>query len=222
MGAAFSRSFVAAAAVALVASGTALAAVLGVSSESLTNWTSASGVPVSTCTLTASADSYVNQDTLSQGTNYGAATTVQVESSRALLVDTNKRGFVKFDVASCSIPSGAYVSLATLSVFLSTAPSLSRTWNIDRVTGSWTESGITWSNQPPATGSTSVTTGTTANVTLQAPVTSDVAGFVSGSATNNGWRFSDSLEGSVSVQNGQFNPREAASNPPTLVIRYYP
>lgn len=220
-----SRAVVCAAVTALVAAGAALAATLGVVSERLTSWSAASTVPVSTCTLTASGDSYVNQETLSQGTNYGSATSVQVESSQTLaLLATNKRGFVRFNLSSCSIPAAASVRSAKLRVFLFSAPSASRTWNVSRVTGSWTEAGITWSNQPAATASTTVTTGTTSNVTLEATVTSDVSAFVSGSATDHGWRFSDATESSSTAQTGQFRSREhgTASERPTLVVTYYP
>jgi hypothetical protein len=200
--------------------------LLGVASSNLTTSTLVAAVPINTCAVTASADSYVDQASLQQGSNFGGATALQVESSRTLvtLLPTNKRSFVKFDLSSCSIPAAAAVQSARLSVFLSSAPAASRTWNVDRVTAGWTEGGITWSNQPATTGSTSITTGTTSNVTLQATVTSDVQGFVSGSLTNNGWRFSDSAETGSPTQNGQFRSREfgTASQRPTLVVDYYP
>jgi hypothetical protein len=152
-------------------------------------------------------------------------TALQVESSQSLgLISTNKRSFVRFDLSSCSIPSVAVVTSATFSIFLSTAPTQSRTWNISRVTAAWTENGITWSNQPGATTSTSITTGTSASVWLQATVTSDVQSFVSGSLANNGWRLSDSVENSSTVRNGQFRSREfgTVGQRPQLVVNYYP
>ena len=209
----------------LLGSGAAAAASLGITSTKLTTFTVVAPVPVSTCSLTASADSYVDQATLQQGANFGGVTSLQVESSQSLaLISTNKRSFVRFDLASCSIPAAAAVQSATLSVFLSTAPNQSRTWNINRVTAAWTEGAITWSNQPASTSSTSVTTGTTPNVTLQATVTSNVQSFVSGSLTNNGWQLSDSVEDSSTVRNGQIRSREIGnpSQRPTLVINYYP
>ncbi len=207
----------------LLGSGVEVAASFGITSNNLTTFTIVAAVPITTCTLTPSADSYVDQATFQQNTNFGGVTPVQVESSQTL-VPTNKRSFVKFDLASCSIPVAAAVQSATLSVFLSSAPNQNRTWNINRVTAAWTESVITWSNQPASTGSTSVTTGTTSNVTLQATVTSNVQSFVSGSLTNNGWRFSDSVEDSSTARNGQFRSREfgTVSQRPTLVVNYYP
>jgi hypothetical protein len=209
----------------VLGSGVALAASLAITSTNLTTSTILAAVPISTCTLTSSADSYVDQATLQQGSNFGGATALQVESSQTLaLIPTNKRSFVKFDLSSCSIPAVAAVQSATLSVYLSTAPNQNRTWNINRVTAAWTEGAITWSNQPASTSSTSVTTGTTSNVTLQATVTSDVQSFVSGSQTNNGWRYSDSVENSSTARNGQVRSREFgnAAQRPTLVVNYYP
>lgn len=207
----------------LLGSGVGIAASFGITSTNLTTFTIVAAVPISTCTLTPSADSYVDQATLQQNTNFGGVTPVQVESSRTL-VNTNKRSFVTFDLASCSIPSVAVVQSATLSVFLSSAPTQNRTWNINLVTAAWTENVITWSNQPASTSSTSVATGTTSNVTLQATVTANVQSFVSGSLTNNGWRFSDSVENSSTVRNGQFRSREfgTVAERPTLVVDYYP
>jgi hypothetical protein len=208
----------------LLGGGVGLAASLGITSSRLTTSTMLATVPISTCTLEPSADSYVDQATLQQGSNFGGVTTLQVESSQIVAVPTNKRSFVKFDLSSCSIPAAAAVQSATFSIFLSTAPNQSRTWNIDRVTASWTETGITWSNQPGATNSTSITTGTTSNVTLQASVTSNVQSFVSGSLANNGWRLIDSVESSSTVRNGQFRSREfgTVAQRPQLVINYYP
>ena len=209
----------------LLGSGVGIAASLALTSTNLTTFTVVGAVPLSTCTLTSSADSYVDQAALQQNTNFGGITPVQVESSQTIgLISTNKRSFVTFNLASCSIPAAAAVQSATLSVFLSQAPNQNRTWNINRVTTAWTENVITWSNQPASTGSTSVTTGTTSNVTLQATVTANVQSFVSGSLTNNGWRFSDSVEDSATVRNGQFRSREfgTVAQRPTLVVNYYP
>ena len=214
-----------AASVLLLCGGVALAASLGITSSRLTTSTILSAVPVTTCTIEPSADSYVDQASLQQGSNFGGVTALQVESSQTLgLISTNKRSFVRFDLSSCSIPSVAVVTSATFSIFLSTAPTQTRTWNISRVTAAWTENGITWSNQPGATTSTSITTGTSASVWLQATVTSDVQSFVSGSLANNGWRLSDSVETSSTVRNGQFRSREfgTVGQRPQLVVNYYP
>ena len=177
-----------------------------------------------TCTLTPSADTYAAQD---DGSQFGSATSLHVQSYETVFLvlptPRNRRSFVKFDLSSCSIPAAAEVVSATLSVFLSSAPNQNRTWNIARITGSWVEDNVDWPG-PAATVSTSLTTGTTSNVTLSADVTSNVASFVSGSQPNHGWLFSDSSEDSSNQRNGQFRSREHAtvSQRPTLVIAYHP
>jgi hypothetical protein len=213
--------------VAVVATSVGFAAALAITPNSLTVHTAASNVPVSTCTLTSSADSHVEED---DNSNFGSATALDVRSYQTtvlvLTTTRNRRAFVKFDLSSCSIPTNAAVRTATLSIFLSAAPNQNRTWNIRRVTGSWTETGVTWSNQPATavTNSATVATGTTSNVTLQANVLTDVAAFVAGTQTNNGWRFSDSVENSSTERLGQFRSREhgTASQRPSLVVTYYP
>jgi hypothetical protein len=219
--------FVVAVLVAVVATGVGFAAALAITPKSLTVHTAASAVPISMCTLTSSADSYVAED---DDSNFGSATAVHVRSYQTVLIviptNRNRRGFVRFDVASCAIPAAAAVKSATLSIFLNSAPNQNRTWNVHRVTGSWTESGVTWSNQPATavTASATIATGTTSNVTRQANVLADVASFVSGSQTNNGWRFADLVENSSTERLGQFRSREHAttSQRPQLEITYYP
>jgi hypothetical protein len=213
--------------VAVVATGVGFAAALAITPKSLTVHTAASNVPISTCTRTPAADSYVHVG--SGGSNFGTATTLHVRSAvtLALLAD-DKRSFVRFDLSACAIPANARVETATLSMFMSTAPSASRTYDLHRATASWGETTVTWNNQPAvaalATGS--VETGTTANVTRSWNVLADVRTFVDGTVTNNGWRIKDQVEGGLlgNSYEGRFNSREhgTASQRPTLVITYYP
>ncbi len=213
--------------VAVVATGVGFAAALAITPKSLTVHTAASTVPVSTCTLTASADSYVHVG--SGGTNFGTATTLDVRSAVTLgLLPDDKRSFVRFNLSSCAIPTNARVDAATLTMFMSTAPSESRTYDLHRVTASWGETSVTWNNQPAvatlATGS--IATGTTANVTRAWNVVSDVRTFVDGTVANNGWRIKDQVEGGLlgNAYEGRFSSREQATTTqrPTLAITYYP
>lgn len=199
--------------------GVAAAAALGVTSEKLTVETYTGGIPPTTCTLSAAtADSYVNQAAVNA--NFGTATTLDVRSFSA-----NRRTFVRFDLAPCSIPASSLITAASLRLFLYSAPAASRTYEARRVMGSWTETGITWSNQPSAssTVTSSVATGTTSNVTLAWTVTADVQAFVDGTS-NFGWRVSDQTEGSSPARLGRFRSDEygTASQRPVLDIAYYP
>jgi hypothetical protein len=204
----------------LLGGGVGFAASLALTPKNLTVFTSASSVPISSCTLTANADTYADGAVLNQGANFGTATTLHVRS------DTlgNKRSFVGFNVSSC-IPSGARIKTATLSLYLSTAPGASRTFQARRVTASWGETTLTWNNQPTVAGSAtdSVSTGTTNNVTRSWNVLADVQAFADGTA-NNGWRIADATEGALGAQQGQFSSREhgTASQRPSLAMTYYP
>jgi hypothetical protein len=204
----------------LLGGGVALGASLGITSSKLTTSTLVATVPLSTCTLTASADTYADGSLLSQGSNFGTQTSMTVRSSP---LGGNARSFVNFALASCGIPAAARVTAATLRLFLATAPAASRTYELFRVSAAWGETSLTWSNQPGVgSASGSVSTGTTNGVTLSWNVLTDVRSFVSGSATNNGWRVSDSAEGSLVARTGILNTRESASNSPVLDITYYP
>jgi hypothetical protein len=219
-------SIVALLAVCTLAGGSfAFASSLGVTSSDVTVDTVGTTVPISTCTLTASADTYADQALLIS--NFGGAATMQVESSQTLaLVATNKRGFVRFDLSSCAIPAVANVLSGTLKLFLSGAPSASSTYEVFRTTANWGETTLTWNTQPAVAGAASVltTTGTTSAVTLSWNVVGDVRSFVSGSVANNGWRVNDQTESSATARTGTFATREAgtAAQRPTLVITYYP
>jgi hypothetical protein len=219
------RLLVLAAAGAALGSGAAFAASIGVTSADLTTYTVATTVPISSCTVTSTADTYADQATLSAGSNFGTNTTMQVQSSQTLGLGTNRRSFARFDLSSCSIPSSAQVVSAALQLYLSTAPSASRTYNASRITASWGETTLTWNNQPGVAAATSsVATGTTSGITLSWDVASDVQSFVSGSTTNNGWRISDAPESSTTTRTGTFATRESgtSSQRPSLAITYYP
>jgi hypothetical protein len=201
---------------ALAATGAAVAASLGVSSTGLTTYSAAASIPASSCTLTAVADSYVDEN--SPLTDNGALTTMNVQSRNL----RNQRSFVRFDVASC-VPANASVVSATLGLYLATAPAASRTYNAQRASAAWTES-VNWLSQPGVTGTAvGVATGTTNGVTLSWDVTSHVQLYADGTA-NNGWRIADSAEGANPARQGIFRTREwtTAAQQPSLSIGYYP
>ena len=209
---------------ALVVVAGAAAAALVVTSTKLTSVTHVVSSPV-TCTLTNSptktaADAYVDETLASS--NFGSAATLDVKASLLLL---RRYAFIRFDLSSCSIPAGANVQSATLSLVLVGAPTSSRTYTLARVTAAWTESGINWNNQPAvdATPSLTFAVGTTGNVTYNLSVARDVQDFLSGAVTNNGWRIVDfdSISGTLSFA-GQFGSSEngTTANRPQLRITY--
>jgi hypothetical protein len=211
----------AAGAAGLAGAGVAVAAALGVSSARLTVHTYASSIPATSCTLNAAdADSYVQQQM--PWSNFGTAATMHVRSASG---SGNRRSFVQLGLGPCSLPTNALIVTASLKLFMHAAPAVSRTYAAHRVTASWTETGITWTNQPVVAGSATATvaTGTTSNVTLTLNVTSDVQAFVDGTS-NHGWRIADTVENSSTARIAQFRTAEhgTASQRPILEVSYYP
>lgn len=196
----------------------AQAASLGITSEDLTAATRIYGAPV-TCTLTAVADSYV--DALLATTNFGTGLSLNVNPSAV----STDRTLVRFDLATCSpaIPADAIVQSAQLRLTVASLVLASRTIDLRRVTSAWTEAGVTWNTQPTVAGTVSasvgVTAGQTAGTIISWTATSDVQAFVTGAASNLGFRLGDSSEGGLGVILS-FSSREAASGRPQLVITY--
>ncbi|MDX6438686.1 MAG: Disaggregatase related repeat [Gaiellaceae bacterium] len=207
-------------AAALGAGVVAKAATLTTAPARLTARTVTATVPITTCTLAPAADTYA--DGSAPLTAFGTATALHVRT----LLGLNKRSFLRFDVASCSIPTAARLKTGALGLVLTTAPASSRTYDVHRVTASWTEATLTSVAQPAtaAAATSSVATGTTVGVTLTTNVMADVSAFVTGTVTNEGWRLIDRTEDGLASVESQFGSREHSTpnQRPSLVITYYP
>ena len=195
------------------------------------------------CTLRSSADSYVadsydgnlNDDVWPFTINY-----LRVDSSGNLLWwDDNERTLLSFNLSGvCSetgeaIPSGSSVSGASLDLYMYDAQGNSTRWyDAHRITGSWTETGVKWSNQPAIAGAAtaSLQPGASTGVWLSWDVTSDVSGFLGGTYTNYGWLMRDRAEDNASNVYGAFCRREggpgscetsgSGDTRPRLVVTY--
>jgi len=196
-----------------------------------------------TCTLSGTTgtsaselDSYVDGNTPTS--NYGGATTMNSESRN----NRDRRSYLSFDLTTCApnVPSSATVTSATLRLWVTAMPAAAcRTEDVFAVTSAWTESAITWNNQPfgtainnPASGTRtdSVTVGggggcMIGSVGQYVPwnVTANVANFVSGSASNFGWMIRDDVEGATgSGFTVTFSTSDAGSTPqaPQLIVTY--
>jgi hypothetical protein len=218
------RSVVVASAAALVAgclvfgSNIGAAAGLSLTPRSLTVLSAPATVPLSTCTLTAVADSYVDGDVLAAGSNFGTGATLGVRSSAL----GNRRFFVRFDLTACPDFANARVTSATLDLFATTAAA-GRTYDAHRVAASWSETAVTWNNQPAVAASATASTAT-AGGEMSWSVAADVSSVVAGSATNFGWRIADRTESAALAQTSTFASREdgTPSRRPRLEIEYYP
>ena len=227
---------------AVVAACLCLGASISVGSANSLSVTSQSLTPYRTCTLTAtpSTTTVVADTTARQSVpnTTGAALTTLVVSSSGV---ANQRVYVQFDLTQClpAIPTSATVRLATLRLYATGLPTLCRTIDLFPATTAWTEAALTWNNQPfgttlnsPASGSRTGTfnIGTPAGCQNLAAgayivggtVTSDVASFVSGGATNLGWMLRDDVEASATARTSTFASKNAGvvAQAPQLVITY--
>jgi hypothetical protein len=172
----------------------------------------ATSTPIST-TLSATADSYVGSDHATQ--NNGTATTLSIDGNSTKI----KRAFVAFSVAS--IPAGSTINSATLTL-CETSTTTGRTHVLRLATSTWTETGITWNNQPTVSGTQSASIATTSSLScFNFTVTADVQSWVNGTA-NNGWRLNDSDETLAAGSAVNYASREngTAANRPKLAITY--
>jgi hypothetical protein len=214
---------------------TALANSVPVTSSKLTVFRS--------CVLTASSStSAVAIDTQSRQAsptgNFGGLGNAHVSSDQ----NQNRRSYYRFDIAQCSpaIASTATVRVATLRLFVNNLPTACETNDIFRVTTSWTETGLTWNNQPfgtslnnppqsQRTASLNVGTSPCQNTALNAyvsgwNVTADVQAFAAGTATNYGWMIRDDVEDSSAIRATTYSTRDGnpLNQSPQLVITYSP
>ena len=87
------------------------------------------------------ADSYVDQDDPNDSGG-GNDHELKVRSQSS---NKNRRAFIRFDFL---FPMGTVIQSSVLKLFLDDAPSASRTYALSRALSSWSESGLTWNNQP--------------------------------------------------------------------------
>jgi hypothetical protein len=214
--------------------GRSLAASLPVATSTVDSWRTCilSGT---SSTTTVVDDTFVNQ--ASPNTNSGTASTMDVRSSTS----ANRRAYVRFDLGQCSptISTTATVADAALQLFVTQIPSVCRSIDLFRLSGPWTESTITWNNQPvgtapnnpPTAGRSAVTTIGASPCTVISTgvyvswnVTADVRLFVGGSSANLGWLLRDDAEDSTVSRNTQFSTAEAnnTTRAPRLLVTYRP
>lgn len=227
---------------AAMAVGLALGAGIGWASAASLNLVAHNLTPYRTCTVTATPtttttviDAGVRQ--ASATSNFGNVTSLDIASGSG----ANRRTYLRFDLTACvpAIPASAIVRLATLRLYLTAVPAVCRTIDLFPVTSSWTESGITWNNQPfgtslnnppsgSRTGSFDVGTPvgcqnrTTGAYVVGGTVTSDVASFLSGGASNFGWMLRDDVEGSATTRTATVSSKQLGTiaQEPQLVVTY--
>jgi len=171
--------------------------------------------------LSAIADSQVNE--YQPNNNYGGNVELTVLSRTGM----QYQSYIMFDLSS--IPSDSTIDSATLELYIHgilQSPA-GRTINCHRVTGSWTEYGITWNNKPSYHSTASnydIVPSDPMGKWMDWDVTSDVEDFVGGTYTNYGWMFRDPNSQSSTGHGVVYTSKEwpTQDQRPKLTVEYTP
>jgi signal peptidase I len=158
-------------------------------------------------TVQASADASVKE--ASPTTNYETEANLFVKTSTT----DNKRALVTFPLPT--IPAGCEVTGASLRMFETTVQG-TRTFTASQLAGAWTESGVTWDNQPSTTG----TPATVSNALgwRYWNVTTMVTNMYSGS--NHGFVIKDQTENGGTAFENRLTSRAVPAETAELVVSF--
>jgi hypothetical protein len=168
------------------------------------------------------ADSYVKSGVPT--TNYGTSAYMDVQTAN--VGDGNDRAFLTFNLSALNQYIGvgvANITDAELRLYIIHIPAASRTLQAYNVSNSWTETGITWNNQPAAdTLQQAIAGGTTNNVWLQWAVTNAAIASYAQANQNMSIMIRDSSESSATTYYYRFPSKEntTAEQRPQLIITY--
>ncbi|HYU61289.1 MAG TPA: DNRLRE domain-containing protein [Solirubrobacterales bacterium] len=154
-------------------------------------------------------DAYVDQ--ASPTSNFGTATDLRVRSSSG----ANRRTLVQYSLPTA--PLGCSVTSAQLYMYLNSGVT-GRTLEAYRADASWTETGVTWNNQPGTTGTASTLASSATAGYKFWDVTSAVQGLYSGDP-NNGFVVRDQTEGAATAAEQVYSSSTGA-NLPLLVVTF--
>jgi hypothetical protein len=125
----------------------------------------------------------------------------------------NARTLLRFPLPA--IPSDCRVVDAELRLYASSSVA-GRTLSVQQVAASWTQSGVTWNNQPTRTGPAA--TAVSATGWIEWTVTDQVNAMYTG--TNNGLMVRDDVEGGSGFQQAFHSREKGTDRPPELVITF--
>jgi len=131
-----------------------------------------------------------------------------------------ERSYLMFDLSS--IPPGATVTSASLTICRTNGSGGSRTHELRAVTSAWTEMGLTWNTQPALAPSAShtITVPPSASCTF-ASVKENVQAWVA-FAPNFGWRIADQDEGTAPHVEYATREEPTVVQRPVLSVTYTP
>ena len=168
------------------------------------------GCPTPWTIVTAAEDNFVDQSEPGAVQTPGHADI----HTRSKVGDVD-RAFVKFPMPA--VPSGCELDTAWIDLEVQTYAS-GRTIEAARAASSWSESAITWNNQPAATGT--VTSAPSQSGDMDIPVTPQVNEIYAG--TNDGFILRDAAENDGGDQRNHYYSSESAGNEPQLIIWWQP
>jgi large repetitive protein len=168
---------------------------------------------VSTCTATtitadSAADSWVLQSDAAK--NNGSDSILKVDSKS----NGNARALIRFNLPA--IPAGCDVVSAKLRLYASSYKD-GRTLQALRLGATWTETAVTWGNQPASTGAAA--TVTSGFGYREWTVTGHVQAMYAPGA-NHGFLIRDASENGGGFDQGFHSREKGADNPPQLVISF--
>lgn len=144
------------------------------------------------------------------GMNFGTFPIFHVQSHSG---SRNRRGVLHFPLPA--IPANCTLTAATLRLN-ATSAAVGRTLDVYRLAAAWTETSITWTNQPTTTGAAS--SAPSASGWVQWDVLAQVQAMYSGA--NNGFLVRDRYENAGSARLQVFRTREDTTNIPELVLTF--
>ncbi len=173
-------------------------------------------------------DSYVDSDDTTLNANFGASAVLQLSSN------TVERVYAKWNLTNLTSNDIDWIESAKVEYFVNWVGSGSKTISIhgiNRSASSWTESGITWNNQP--CGTSTPYTGFGCNATPESSVTrsgstdtrenftiTQIANMTLGNPLASKGLIQYIMNTSGSLSTHELNSREAASDLPVLYITY--
>lgn len=202
-----------AAVIGLVVGAGAIPATMGTFSSQTSNAGNTFAAAASFCssqgsqTVAASKDASIHQDT--PATNSGTTQNLFVQSQSV----AKRRSLIAFDLPA--VPSGCSALSATLRLNATSSAS-GRTLEALRVDSSWTETGVTWDNQPGTSGAAA--TSASGSGWRSWDVTSTVRSMYSGA--NHGFLLRDQTEGASGGTLQIYASRESSSNVPELTVTW--
>jgi hypothetical protein len=135
-------------------------------------------------------------------------------------VGSQERSFVKFDLSP--LPSGATITAATITLCRTNGSGGARTHELRSVTSTWTETGLTWNNQPTFAGSAGATLAVPSSAgCASADVRTDVQAWML-AAPNFGWRITDLVEATAPQVDWATRENSSTSDRPSLSVTYTP